>query len=75
MRTFKLFDNDGNSYDVTTKNDLFFYAVEGLGFKQATEAWGGELPEISQKTYDAVMSKFDTWAAEANGSTAVEGEV
>ena len=45
------------------------------GFKQATEAWGGELPEISQKTYDAVMSKFDTWAAEANGSTAVEGEV
>lgn len=37
MRTFKLFDNDGNSYDVTTKNDLFFFAVDGLGFKQATE--------------------------------------
>lgn len=37
MRTFKLFDNDGNSYDVTTKNDLFFYGVDGLGFEEATE--------------------------------------
>lgn len=35
------------------------------GFKQATETWGGELPEISQKTYDATMKKFDDWAAEA----------
>lgn len=35
------------------------------GFKQAQETWGGELPEISQKTYDAVMEKFDTWAAES----------
>lgn len=31
------------------------------GFKQATEAWGDELPEISQKTYDAVVAKFDAW--------------
>ena len=37
MRTFKLFDNDGNSYDVTTKNDLFFYGIDGLGYKQTTE--------------------------------------
>lgn len=29
------------------------------GFNQAKEAWGGELPEISQRTYDAVMEKFD----------------
>ena len=35
------------------------------GFKQATETWGGELPEISQRTYDATMKKFDDWAAEA----------
>lgn len=35
------------------------------GFKQAEEKWGGELPEISQKTYDAVMEKFDNWAAES----------
>lgn len=32
------------------------------GFKQATKSWGKELPEISQKTYDAVMEKFDAWA-------------
>ena len=37
MRTFKLFDNDGNSYDVTTKNDLFFYGIDGLGFEETTE--------------------------------------
>lgn len=35
------------------------------GFKQAEKTWGGELPEISQKTYDAVLEKFDTWAKEA----------
>ena len=35
------------------------------GFKQATETWGGELPEISQRTYEATMKKFDEWAAEA----------
>lgn len=32
------------------------------GFKQAEKTWGGELPEISQKTYDAVMKKFDELA-------------
>ncbi len=32
------------------------------GYKQAEETWGGELPEISQKTYDAVMKKFDELA-------------
>ena len=35
------------------------------GFKQATETWGDELPEISQKTYAATMQKFDQWASEA----------
>lgn len=35
------------------------------GFKQATETWGGKLPDISQRTYDATMKKFDDWAAEA----------
>ena len=29
------------------------------GYKQAEKQWGGELPEISKKTYDAVMEKFD----------------
>lgn len=36
------------------------------GFEQATKTWGDTLPEISQKTYDAVMSKFDDWANEAS---------
>lgn len=29
------------------------------GYAQAEETWGGKLPEISQKTYDAVLSKFE----------------
>ena len=32
------------------------------GFKAATKSWGTKLPDISQRTYDAVMSKFDDWA-------------
>ena len=31
------------------------------GFKQATKAWGKTLPDISKKTYDAVLDKFDQW--------------
>ncbi len=31
------------------------------GFDQATKAWGGKLPDISQKTYDKVLEKFDNW--------------
>lgn len=33
------------------------------GFKEATKAWGDELPEISQKTKDAVNKLFDDYAA------------
>lgn len=33
------------------------------GYKQAEKTWGGELPEISKKTYDAVLKKFDDLAA------------
>lgn len=36
------------------------------GFKEATKAWGKELPEISQKTYDAVMKKFDDYKTKEN---------
>ncbi|MCR5420758.1 MAG: hypothetical protein K6E98_07125 [Lachnospiraceae bacterium] len=35
------------------------------GFDQATKSWGRELPEISSKTYDAVMEGFDNWAKES----------
>ena len=33
------------------------------GYKQATGAWGRDLPDISSKTYDAVMKKFDDYAS------------
>lgn len=35
------------------------------GFKQATGTWGKDLPDISQRTYKAVMDKFDAWAKES----------
>jgi hypothetical protein len=35
------------------------------GFNEALEAFGGQLPEISYKTYDAVMQKLDDWAQNA----------
>lgn len=36
------------------------------GFEQATKTWGGKLPDISQRTYDAVISKFDAWKTETS---------
>ena len=39
------------------------------GYEQAEKTWGGSLPEISQKTYDAVMEKFDKLAADAGLTT------
>lgn len=40
------------------------------GFKQAEKTWGGSLPDISQKTYDAVMKGFDKMAEDAGLKTA-----
>ena len=34
------------------------------GFEAAAKLWGDELPEISQKTYDAVMKGIDDWKNE-----------
>lgn len=42
------------------------------GYKQAEETWGGKLPDISQRTYDAVMKGFDDMAAAANKTTIEE---
>lgn len=39
------------------------------GYKQAEKTWGGELPDISKRTYDAVMEKFDKMAKEAGQTT------
>ena len=40
------------------------------GFNKAKETWGGELPEISQRTYDAVMEKFDKLTGKTEEATA-----
>lgn len=32
------------------------------GFEEALEAFGGELPDISYDTFDAVINKLDDWA-------------
>lgn len=50
------------------KADLLLDAFK-KGFEEATKSWGDELPEISQRTYDAVLEKFDTWK---NGDTVSE---
>ena len=34
------------------------------GFRQAEEAFGGKLPEISRSTYDEVMKQLDEWEKE-----------
>ena len=39
------------------------------GYKQAEKTWGGELPEISKQTYDAVMKGFDKMAEDAAQTT------
>ena len=40
------------------------------GFKRAGKTWGGDLPDISQRTYKAVMEKFDKMAEEAKKTAA-----
>ena len=35
------------------------------GYDKAQKTWGGQLPAISQQTYDAVLSGFDKMAQEA----------
>lgn len=44
-----------------SKADELIDAVK-KGFKEASKIWGGKLPDISQKTYDLTMKKFDDWA-------------
>ena len=34
------------------------------GFGEATKSWGKKLPDISQRTYDAVMEKFENYKAQ-----------
>ena len=39
------------------------------GFQMASKALGDSLPEISMKTYDAIMEKLDAWVASFNEGT------
>lgn len=39
------------------------------GFKEAEKAWGGPLPSITDRTYAAVMEKFDKIKAELFGDS------
>ncbi|GAB6094294.1 hypothetical protein JCM14469_05460 [Desulfatiferula olefinivorans] len=40
------------------------------GFQMALDAFGGELPDISYQTHQAVMDKLDAWAEKAGSSEA-----
>ena len=42
------------------------------GYKEATKSWGKELPDISSRTYDAVMKKFDNYGKEGIDSNLFE---
>lgn len=48
--------------------DAMLEAVK-KGFKEATKSWGKDLPDISQKTYDAVVEKFNAWKKEGTKTT------
>ena len=50
------------------KADLLLDAFK-KGFEEATKSWGDKLPDISQRTYDAVVEKFDAWK---NGTTVAD---
>lgn len=42
------------------------------GFDKAGKQWGGNLPDISQRTYDAVMKGFDDMAQKAQKAQSIE---
>lgn len=47
----------------TSKLELLKDAIH-KGFEAAREQLGGELPEISKRTYEATMRKMDEWASQ-----------
>lgn len=42
------------------------------GFEQATKSWGGELPDICQRTIDAATEKINNWKNGTESTDAVE---
>lgn len=53
------------SNDDPSKFNLLKDAIEE-GFAQAKEMMGGELPEISQTTYDLIQEKLEQWKETSN---------
>lgn len=53
-----------------SKADEMMKAVE-KGFKQAAKAWGGDLPDICQKTLEATREKMNEWK-KSTGTEAAE---
>ncbi len=51
----------------TSKADRLIEAVK-KGFALAADVWGGQLPDISQRTYDLTMEKFDAWKSGTLGA-------
>ena len=51
----------------TSKLETIKAAVK-KGFDQAMKAFGGQLPDISHSTYNAIMEKLDTWASGDSGN-------
>lgn len=45
------------------------------GYKKAEKAWGDSLPDISKRTYDAVIDKFDNYKKENSASNVTESQV
>lgn len=55
----------------TSKAETLIEAFK-KGYAQATGSWGKDLPDISSKTYDAVLEKFQAWQDGTYNSSAVE---
>ena len=54
-----------------SKADMLLDAFK-KGYKEATGAWGKELPSISKDTYKAVEEKFAAWKGESEKTTTDE---
>ena len=57
------------SGDDPSKADELLAAFK-KGYKMATGSWGSKLPDISSRTYDAVVEKFDAWKNESKTEAA-----
>lgn len=53
--------------DANNANEMIAAFVKG--FEDATKSWGGELPDICQRTYNATMDKLNKWKMESNNSS------